>query len=71
MSKLYKKDWGLTSEQLDSKYNLDGGGQHPGYTRWYWRQDVAGQDTLRGYWDWLVSQLVQEEINQWAHHKNI
>ena len=43
----------LSAEQLDEKYNPDGGGEHPTFTRWDWRQSVAEQSTLRGYWVWV------------------
>ena len=61
MTKVYIKDYGLTEEQLDHKYNLDGDGQHPGYTRWDWRQAVAQQSTVVGYWDWVEYQLDMEQ----------
>ena len=42
------KDYGLTAEQLDDKYNPDGEGQHP-------------EDTRSGYWEWVRHQLEMEE----------
>jgi hypothetical protein len=50
----------LTAEQLDEKYNQDGGGQHPIHTRLAWAQEVGAQNTLLGYWDWLKHQI---EVN--------
>lgn len=66
MTKFYIKDYGLTEEQLDHKYNLDGDGQHPGYTRWEWRSRVAQECTVVGYWDWVECQLglEQEELDR-------
>ena len=37
MSKFYIEDYKLRVEQLNDKYNPDGDGQHPGYTRRDWR----------------------------------
>lgn len=51
------QDQGLTAEQLDCKYNLEGEGEHPIYLRSDWRACVHQRDTLRGYWDWVVSQV--------------
>lgn len=55
------KDYGLTAEQLDDKYNPEGGGQHPEYTRADWRAAVDNEDTISGYWEWVKHQLVMEE----------
>lgn len=55
------KDYGLTAEQLDDKYNPEGGGQHPVYTRADWRAAVDNEDTISGYWEWVRHQLVMEE----------
>lgn len=54
-------DRDLTAEQLDDKYNTDGTGEHPQYTRSYWRESVAQEHTTAGYWDWVVDQLSSEE----------
>lgn len=54
------EDQGLTAEQLDSKYNPDGGGEHPKHTREDWRNAVANDDTILGYWDWLEEQIQEE-----------
>ncbi len=50
-------DAGLTTEQLDDKYNSNGYGEHPDYTRSHWRDEVAAKDTLIGYWDWVVHRI--------------
>ena len=56
-------DYHLTAEQLDDKYNPDGGGQHPDFTRHDWRIAVSREETLRGYWDWVHAQI--EETEMW------
>ena len=57
----YTKDYGLRAAQLDDKYNPDGDGQHPGYTRFDWRSAINRQNTLLGYWHWVEYQLSKEE----------
>lgn len=59
--KHYINDYDLTAEQLDDKYNPDGDGEHPGYTRDAWRQAVSNLDTLSGYWAWVAHQLQAEQ----------
>jgi hypothetical protein len=61
MTKFYTKDYGLSAEQLDAKYNPDGDGEHPGYTRRNWRLAVDAEETVTGYWDWVEYQLEMEE----------
>lgn len=55
-----RPDYVLSAEQLDYKYNPAGGGQHPRFTRWDWKQEVASESTLRGYWEWVASKLEEE-----------
>jgi hypothetical protein len=43
----------LTPDQLDDKYNPDGDGEHPTHTRFDWRQALAEQSTISGYWVWV------------------
>lgn len=50
-------DVSLSPEQLDDKYNPDGDGEHPRFTREAWRQAVVQEETLRGYWDWVAVQV--------------
>ena len=59
-------DFGLTAEQLDDKYNPEGGGQHPQITRREWRENVADDNTISGYWVWLKHQLdeAQDELDR-------
>lgn len=56
----YTKDKHLTAEQLDAKYNPDGDGEHPWVTRTNWREAVAMEETISGYWDWLAHVLSEE-----------
>lgn len=59
MTKFYIEDYGLTAGQLAKKYKDDE--QHPGYRKWDWRQVVASDSTQLGYWDWLRTQLMEEQ----------
>ena len=54
------KDYHLTAEQLDDRYNPDGDGQHRTYTRSLWVRAVNMDATLSGYWDWVHYQLTLE-----------
>lgn len=51
---------GLSAEQLDDFYNPDGDGEHPQVTRAMWREAVAQEETVSGYWQWLAHQLTME-----------
>jgi hypothetical protein len=55
------RDYGLTADELDGKYNPEGDGQHPEYTRADWRAAVENEDTISGYWEWVRHQLLIEE----------
>lgn len=50
----------LSADQLDSKYNEDGDGEHPVYTKSGWRESVGAQQTEYGYWSWVVYQLSRD-----------
>lgn len=41
------------AEELDAEFNEDGDGEHPEYTRAMWREAVADESTLFGYWEWV------------------
>lgn len=56
------KDGKLTPEQLDNKYNPEGYGEHPEFPRKDWVEEVANENTLVGYWQWLAW-----AIEQWEH----
>lgn len=57
---LYGDDAALSVEQLDCKYNPDGDGEHPKFTRDLWREAVGEENTSSGYWDWVKHALVTE-----------
>ena len=52
-----EEDLDLLPIQLDDKYNPEGDGQHPHFTRDQWREAVTREDTLSGYWDWVHHQI--------------
>jgi hypothetical protein len=52
-------DKSLTPEQLDDKYNPEGDGEHPHYTRRDWREEVENYHTISGYWFWVAAQIEQ------------
>lgn len=47
----------LSPNQLEKKYSPDGGGQHPQFPRRQWREAVANDATLLGYWFWVSHEL--------------
>lgn len=55
------EDYALGAQALDAKYNPDGGGEHPKYTREDWRSAVANDETIVGYWVWVEEKLREEE----------
>lgn len=59
-TEIIKADFALSAEQLDEKYNPEGYGEHPVFTRGDWISDVFHGYTLRGYWDWLVARIEEE-----------
>lgn len=36
--------------------------EHPDYERAYWRQVVEAGNTQRGYWDWVLAQIEEAEV---------
>lgn len=50
-------DLDLNADQLDHKYNPEGDGEHPTYTRAIWREAVASENTLSGYWQWVAHEI--------------
>ena len=52
----------LSAEELAQKYAGEDGswGQHPIHLRQEWREEVANDNTLQGYWSWVVSKLEEE-----------
>lgn len=65
-----KDDHGLSAEQLDDKYNPDGGGQHPEFTRAMWREEVANERVYCGYWAWCEVR-VDEEVEGTEGRDNV
>jgi hypothetical protein len=57
----YAEDKGLSADELDSKYNPFGDGEHPLFPRFMWREAVLNKDTISGYWAWLVKSIEQSE----------
>lgn len=55
-----KADRELTADQLSEKYNPEGEGEHFEFTRADWRDEVAEENVLSGYWVWVVSMLEKE-----------
>lgn len=53
----FEGDGQLIESQLDDKYNPDGGGEHPMFTKQMWREAVANLDTISGYWAWLENEV--------------
>lgn len=54
----------LTPEQLDDKWNPDGDGEHPEYTRLDWRNAVSNEETITGYWQWVAWAIEQWEYDE-------
>ena len=50
----------LNGDALDMKYNPNGDGEHPIFTRAAWRAAVDQQETISGYWDWAAHQLKKQ-----------
>ena len=55
-------DASLDAEELADKYAGEDGswGEHPIFRRQEWREEVANDDTLQGYWAWVVSKLNED-----------
>ena len=62
-------DWELTADQLDDKYNPEGEGEHPVLTRKNWMYAVANEDTLQGYWDWVLHECAIAEDDRLAEEE--
>lgn len=53
-------DGPLCADELDDRYNPEGNGEHPLFSRQDWRSEVALGDTSIGYWDWVERQIAHE-----------
>jgi hypothetical protein len=59
---LARADHLLSAHELRVKYGTrNGGGEHPRYLRKHWRNHVAIESTILGYWPWVEEQLAQED----------
>lgn len=54
-------DQGLTATELRELYGFQG---HPRYHYTFWRQEVADQSTVLGYWEW-----VQHKVEEAGHER--
>jgi hypothetical protein len=54
-----EEDCGLPGAALDDKYNPEGDGEHPVISRGTWRDAVAQQETISGYWDWTAHRVAE------------
>lgn len=52
-------DYHLTPEELDARYNPEGGGEHSVFSRADWRQQVMDEVTISGYWAWVAHMIEQ------------
>jgi hypothetical protein len=57
---LHVQDSQLTAGSLSEQYSPTGDEEHPKYTRSDWRNEVAQENTLRGYGEWVASMIEQE-----------
>lgn len=54
----------LTYEQIKENFEAECGSfQHTIYSRHAWREAVAQDDTILGYWDWAFHQYVNEDAD--------
>lgn len=52
------EDLELDAGELQNKYADDHSwGHHPVFTRESWREAVANEETIQGYWEWVSSQM--------------
>lgn len=59
---LARADRLLSADELREKYSTAcNNGEHPRYLRVDWRDAVANDTTLVGYWQWVEDQIEQEE----------
>lgn len=64
---ILQTDRNLTPKTLEAEYSPEGGGEHPVFTRGSWRDEVAADNTLCGYWDWVINRIAEalEEELSW------
>lgn len=54
---------GMTADELETKYSPNGGGEHPKFTRSEWRRQVADDETISGYWQWVAQQVSEADYD--------
>lgn len=59
MARISKDDYLLSAEQLDCRFNPEGDGEYPTFSRAAWRQEVNDESTVSGYWDWVSHRLIE------------
>lgn len=64
-------DHELTADQLDEKYNGDGGGEHPKHTVLSWIAAAQLDEVRDGYWNWLHHQLGAEHARAQKAQGNV
>ncbi|MGF6281848.1 hypothetical protein ABH908_000119 [Pseudomonas frederiksbergensis] len=47
----------LTTDQLRAKHYE--AGEHAHFTKQEWKDEVGNDETIRGYWDWVMAQIEQ------------
>ena len=56
--------------ELADRYGSDDAwGEHPTHIRAAWQHEVAGGDTISSYWEWVASQIDQQEEQQDAQER--
>lgn len=55
----------LTGQELKEKYDAlntgDGWSEHPDFSHEDWAFEASELNTLRGYWDWVSSEIEQQQ----------
>jgi hypothetical protein len=52
------EDFVMTAQQLREKYGAAG---HPEHTKAGWKFDVENDNTLSGYWDWVLDHIEEDD----------
>ncbi len=50
----------ITIRKLQEQYGGEFG-DHPGFPVEDWQQEVAGDDTRKGYWEWVKAKVEEAE----------
>lgn len=65
-AEMHEDEKDLSTLQLDDLYNPEGDGEHPVFSRSQWKRDVASDNTVSGYWDWVFNQIQNWEPEEQA-----